>query len=203
MQQVCLLFFETGEKMRSKNSEKTREMVISALCLALALLLPFLTGQIREIGNMLCPMHLPIFLCAFVCSWKWAGAVGAAAPILRSAIWGMPMMMPMAVSMMFELAVYGMTASVVYRRLPRKPWSIYASLVIAMLCGRVVWGAAAMVFYGVSGTAFTWQMFIAGAFLNAIPGIILQIILVPLIVMALEKADLGTNKKIKKYEKIY
>ena len=179
--------------MRRKNSEKTREMVISALCLALALLLPFLTGQIREIGNMLCPMHLPIFLCAFVCSWKWAGAIGAAAPILRSAIWGMPMMMPMAVSMMFELAAYGITASVIYRRLPKKPQSIYVALVIAMLCGRLVWGAAAGVFYGLAGTAFTMQIFIAGAFINAIPGIILQVIIVPVLVLALEKAGVSAN----------
>ena len=142
---------------------------------------------------MLCPMHLPIFMCAFVCSWKWAGAVGAAAPILRSAIWGMPMMMPMAVSMMFELTVYGVTASVLYNRLPKKTWSIYAALVIAMLCGRLVWGAAAALFYGISGTAFTLHMFMAGAFFNAVPGIILQIILVPIIVLTLERAGMGNS----------
>lgn len=62
--------------MATKNSEKTREMVMAALCLALALLLPFLTGQIKEIGNMLCPMHIPVLLCAFLCSWKWAARCG-------------------------------------------------------------------------------------------------------------------------------
>lgn len=176
--------------MRAKNSEKTREMVTAAMCLTLALLLPFLTGQIREIGNMLCPMHLPIFLCAFMCSRKWAGAVGAVAPVLRSAIWGMPVMMPMAVSMAFELATYGIVASAVYHRLPKKAYSIYAALLIAMLCGRLVWGCAAMIFYGLAGMAFTWEVFMAGAFLNAVPGIVLQIVLLPPLVLALEKAGL-------------
>ena len=101
--------------MTTKNSEKTREMVMAALCLALALLLPFLTGQIKEIGNMLCPMHIPVLLCAFLCRWKWAGGVGAAAPLLRSSIWGMPPMGPITFSMTFELAAYGLIASAIYR----------------------------------------------------------------------------------------
>lgn len=188
-----MIYGKGNTKMRTKNSERTNNLVMAALCLTLALLLPFLTGQIREIGNMLCPMHLPVFLCAFICTEKWAGAVGATAPILRSAIWGMPMMMPMAVSMAFELATYGIVASAVYHRLPKKAWSIYAALIIAMICGRLVWGAAAMVFYGLAGTAFTVQMFMAGAFLNAIPGIILQLVMLPPLVLALEKAGISTN----------
>lgn len=179
--------------MRTKNSERTNNLVMAALCLTMALLLPFLTGQIREIGNMLCPMHLPVFLCAFICTERWAGAVGATAPILRSAIWGMPMMMPMAISMAFELATYGLVASTVYRRLPKKAWSIYAALLIAMVCGRLVWGAAAMIFYGLAGTPFTLQVFMAGAFLNAVPGIILQLVVLPPLVLALEKAGISTG----------
>ncbi|MCI5534536.1 MAG: ECF transporter S component [Firmicutes bacterium] len=174
--------------MATKNSEKTREMVMAALCLALALLLPFLTGQIKEIGNMLCPMHIPVLLCAFLCSWKWAAGVGAAAPLLRSAIWGMPPMGPIAFAMTFELATYGLIASVIYRRLPKKTWSIYIALIAAMLGGRIVWGIVSMILYGAMGTPFTWQMFAAGAFINAVPGIILQIVIIPVIVLALEKA---------------
>ncbi len=174
--------------MATKNSEKTREMVMAALCLALALLLPFLTGQIKEIGNMLCPMHIPVLLCAFLCSWKWAGGVGAAAPLLRSSIWGMPPMGPITFSMTFELAAYGLIASAIYRRLPKKTWSIYVSLITAMVGGRIVWGIVSMILYGAMGTFFTWQMFAAGAFINAVPGIILQIVIIPVIVLALEKA---------------
>lgn len=174
--------------MTTKNSEKTREMVMAALCLALALLLPFLTGQIKEIGNMLCPMHIPVLLCAFLCRWKWAGGVGAAAPLLRSSIWGMPPMGPITFSMTFELAAYGLIASAIYRRLPKKTWSIYVSLITAMVGGRIVWGIVSMILYGAMGTSFTWQMFAAGAFINAVPGIILQIVIIPVIVLALEKA---------------
>ena len=163
-------------------------MVMAALCLAIALLLPFLTGQIKEIGNMLCPMHIPVLLCAFLCNWKWSGAVGLTAPLLRSSIWGMPPMGPIAIGMTFELAAYGIIASVVYRKLPGKAWSVYAALIIAMIGGRIVWGIVSMFLYGAANTAFTWQMFIAGAFINAIPGIVIQIVLIPVIVFALEKA---------------
>ena len=181
--------------MATKNSEKTREMVMAALCLALALLLPFLTGQIKEIGNMLCPMHIPVLLCAFLCSWKWAAGVGAAAPLLRSAIWGMPPMGPIAFAMTFELATYGLIASVIYRRLPKKTWSIYIALIAAMLGGRIVWGIVSMILYGAMGTPFTWQMFAAGAFINAVPGIILQIVIIPVIVLALEKPVWYANRQ--------
>lgn len=178
--------------MTKKNSN-TREMVMAALCLALALLLPFLTGQIKEIGNMLCPMHIPVLLCAFLCNWKWSGTVGLTAPLLRSSIWGMPPMGPIAIGMTFELAAYGIIASVAYRRLPKKTWSIYAALIIAMIGGRIVWGVVSMFLYGAMNTPFTWQMFMAGAFINAIPGIIIQIVLIPVIVIALERA--GVSKK--------
>ena len=133
-------------------------------------------------------MHIPVLLCAFLCSWKWAAGVGAAAPLLRSAIWGMPPMGPIAFAMTFELATYGLIASVIYRRLPKKTWSIYIALIAAMLGGRIVWGIVSMILYGAMGTPFTWQMFAAGAFINAVPGIILQIVIIPVIVLALEKA---------------
>lgn len=165
----------------------SKDMTVAALCLAIALMLPFFTGQIPTIGAMLCPMHIPVFLCAFLCRGYWAALVGFTAPLLRYALFSMPPM-PFGIAMAFEMAVYGVTASVIYSRLPKKKKSsIYIALIIAMILGRVVWGAARMIIAGVTATEFTWSLFIAGALLEAIPGIVLQLILIPVIVMAVRK----------------
>ena len=70
------------------------KLSLSAMLLALGLVLPFLTGQIPEIGSMLLPMHLPALICGFVCGWQWGIAVGFVMPIMRSLIFGMPPMIP-------------------------------------------------------------------------------------------------------------
>ena len=162
-------------------------MVLSALFLALAFVMPFLTGQIPEIGAMLCPMHIPVLLCGFLCGWPWGLTVGFIAPLLRSLTLGMPPMFPTALCMAFELAAYGAFAGLLYRLLPRKKWCIYAALLGAMLLGRLVWGGAMYVCMGIQGSAFAFSAFLAGAITNAIPGIIVQIILVPILVMLLSQ----------------
>ena len=162
-------------------------LVVAAMCLALCLVLPFLTGQIREIGSMLCPMHLPVLLCGFLCGWPWGLAVGAVAPLLRSALFGMPPLFPIAVSMAAELAVYGLVTGLLSARLPKKLGWTYVSLIDAMLLGRVAWGLVRLLLAGLSGGAFTWAMFLSGALTTAIPGIIVQLILVPVIVTAVQK----------------
>ena len=166
-----------------KKHDRTLKMVISALFLALAYVLPFLTGQIREIGAMLCPMHLPVLLCGFLCGWPWGLAVGAIAPLLRSLTLGMPQLFPMAVCMSLELATYGAVAGLAYKFLPKKKPFLYAALLIAMILGRLVWGAAMFACIGISGGRFTLAAFLAGAVTGSVPGMILQIVLVPLLVM--------------------
>ena len=175
-------------------SLQIRKLTYAALFLALALVLPFLTGQIPQIGSALSPMHIPVLLCGFLVGWPWGLAVGFIAPLLRSVIFGMPVMVPGAVAMAFELAVYGLVSGILYRLLPKKKWSIYVTLIVAMLAGRVVWGIARLIIAGLSGNSFTWSLFLAGAFTNAIPGIILHIVLIPIIVMVLEHAGLSLNK---------
>ena len=174
--------------------KNVRKLTYSALFLAIALVLPFLTGQIPQIGSMLSPMHIPVLLCGFICGWPWGLAVGFIAPLLRSVLFGMPPMVPGAVSMAFELATYGCVAGLLYRLLPRKTASIYITLVIAMIAGRIVWGIARLVLAGLTGSKFTWALFMAGAFTNAIPGIILHIVLIPILVIALERAGLSLNR---------
>ena len=103
-------------------------------------------------------------------------------------------MFPTAVCMAFELAAYGLVAGIMHRLLPRKKAFIYCSLVAAMIVGRLVWGVSMLTLLGVSGGNFTFSAFLAGAFTNAIPGIIVQIILIPIIVMVLENIKV-LNKK--------
>ena len=166
-----------------KKKKSIIKMVLAAFFLALAYVMPFLTGQIPEIGSMLCPMHIPVLLCGFICGWPWGLAVGLIAPLLRSLTLGMPPLFPTAVCMTFELATYGAVAGLMHKLLPRKKPYIYASLLIAMLVGRLVWGISLFACMGINGGSFTFAAFIAGAFTNAIPGIILQIVLIPILVM--------------------
>jgi hypothetical protein len=150
-------------------------------------MLPFLTLQIPEIGNMLCPMHLPVLLCAFFCGPLWAGAVGFITPLLRSLIFGMPPLFPTASAMALELLTYGLVIGLVFSLLGRRKSMIYPSLIVGMLAGRAVWGVAAAIFYGIGGKPFGLAIFFTEAFVNAVPGIILQLILVPLLYVTLRR----------------
>ena len=170
--------------------QSTRNLVFAALFLALGLVLPFLTAQIPQIGSMLLPMHLPVLLCGFVCGWPYGLLVGAVTPLLRSMLFSMPPLYPTAVAMAFELAAYGLLAGLFYKLLPKKPVYVYVSLILAMLGGRVVWGLVQMILMGLVAQPFTWQIFMAGAFGNALPGILVQLVLIPVIVLALRSAKL-------------
>ena len=171
--------------MTMKHSHLLR-MILAALFLALAYVLPFLTGQIPEIGAMLCPLHIPVLLCGFICGWHWGLAVGVVAPLLRAFTLGMPPLFPTAFCMAFELAAYGAIAGLLYKKFPKQKRYIYVSLLIAMIVGRLIWGAVMFICMGATGGAFTFEAFLAGAITNAIPGIIVQIVLVPILVMVLD-----------------
>ncbi len=177
-----------------KNQNKLLKMVFAAAFLAMSYIMPFLTGQIPEIGSMLCPMHIPVLLCGFICGWPWGLAVGFIAPLLRSLTLGMPPLFPTAVCMAFELAAYGLFSGLMHRILPRKKPYIYCSLVVAMIVGRVIWGATMFACMGINGGAFTFSAFIAGAITNAIPGIIVQIIVVPILVMILDNPKIISRR---------
>lgn len=169
-----------------KNKFGSVNLVLAALFLAIAYIMPFLTGQIPEIGAMLCPLHIPVLLCGFICGWPWGLSVGFVAPIFRSLTLGVPIFFPNALCMAFELATYGAVAGLMHKILPKKKLYVYCSLIIAMVVGRIVWGVAMLICMGVNGGAFTFAAFIAGAFTNAVPGIIAQLVLIPILVMILE-----------------
>ena len=172
---------------------RTRKLTYAALYLGIALALPFITGQIPEIGAMLCPMHIPVLLCGFLCGWPWGLTVGFIAPLLRSVLFGMPVMFPTAVAMAFELAAYGVSSGYLYNVFPRIKGRIYMVLIIAMIAGRLVWGGVHLILSGLIHSEFTPALFLAGAVTNAIPGIVMHLILIPAVVAVMEKAGLSLN----------
>lgn len=174
--------------IRANKLDHVRKLVLSAMFLAIALVLPFLTGQIPRIGSMICPTHIPVLLCGFFCGGPWGLLVGAIAPILRSFIFGMPHLFPNATCMAFELATYGLVSGLLYRKLPRGRWNVYVSLIVAMIVGRVVWGVATLTCVGFDMRKFGWSAFVSGAILNAIPGIVIQLIMIPALVITLDKS---------------
>ena len=164
------------------------DFVLGAMFLALGLVLPFLTGQIPQIGSMLLPMHIPVILCGLICGAKYGVTVGFVLPLMRSALFSMPPLYPTAIAMALELATYGFLAGFLFEKARWKCIkSLYRCLVVAMVGGRIVWGVAMAVLLGSGNSGFTFSAFITGAVLNAIPGIILQLILIPVIMFALNK----------------
>lgn len=174
-----------------------RRMVLAALLLALGLVLPFLTGQIPEIGNMLLPMHLPVLICGLVCGWKWGAAVGFILPLMRSMLFQMPPLLPTmrtggALCMAFELLGYGLVSGLLYGWLKKYRWGLIVSLIGAMLAGRIIWALASVVIYRLfADFAFDFQLFLTGGFVAAWPGILMQLVLVPVLVRLLENTGLA------------
>lgn len=162
---------------------KIKELTLSAMFLALAFVMPFLTGQVPQIGSMLCPMHIPVLLCGFFCGAPWGLAVGFIAPILRSLTFGMPLLFPKAFCMAFELASYGFISGWLHH----KKINVYLSLLCAMVVGRFVWGITMYSCMNFDSSKFNMNTFLSGILLNSIPGIVLQIILIPILVITLEK----------------
>ena len=180
-----------------RQSRGIRKLVLSAMFMAIGLVLPFITGQIQQIGNMLLPMHIPVLLCGLICGWQYGAIVGFVLPLLRYVLFGMPPIFPTGVSMTFELAAYGAAIGLIMQRLSRKNstangknyvLNLYLALVGAMLAGRIVWGLVRFILAQATMQPFTLEMFMAGAFLTAVPGIIVQLILIPGIMAALKHA---------------
>ena len=167
-------------------------LTTTALCIALGLLLPtifhvFGTG----VGTALLPMHIPVLLCGLLCGWQYGAACGILVPLLSSILTGMPPIFPIGASMMVELCAYGLITGILYQTLHG---NLYLSLIGAMLGGRAIYGVVNAIFMGVAGKPYGFTAFLSGAFLTAWPGIVLQLIAVPLLVFTLQKSGLWSNR---------
>ena len=173
-----------------------KKLVSASICLALAMVLPFLTGQIPQIGSALSPMHIPILICGFICGWRYGMLVGFIAPILRFFLFGMPPIFPIGIAMAFELAVYGMAAGLIYNTLKKTNKNIYITLISSMFIGRIMWGLTRFIIAKLFSLDFTFKVFLSGAFISAVPGIVLHILLIPPVIIALKKSGIMKNEQI-------
>lgn len=169
----------------------------SSICIALGIILPFLTGQIPEIGSMLLPMHIPVLICGFICGWKYGLLVGLITPLLRSVSFGMPPIYPTAIAMSFELAAYGFISGLLFKIVNKKLnfiISVYSTLILALIIGRIVWG---FVRFGIGmidkTNIFSFELFLSGAVISCWPGIIIQLFIVPILLLTLKKLNLLKN----------
>lgn len=167
----------------------TKRLILAALCVALGVVLPIVFHSIANAGSIFLPMHIPVLLCGLICGWLFGLACGIATPLLSSLITGMP---PVAFlpSMLCELAVYGLVSGLLMRwiKTKRLVLDLYLSLIGAMLAGRLVFGLLnALVF---RAGAYSLPVWTAAAFVTALPGIVIQLVIVPMLVLALKKAKL-------------
>ena len=172
---------------------KTKNLSLASLFIAVGLILPSLvTMHIPEIGRMLLPMHIPVLFCGLICGRKYGLIVGFILPLMRGFLVGLPVFFPNGIAMAFELATYGFVIGLFYHHTaPQKNMvTLYLSLIAAMTAGRIVWGSAMALLLGFGGGQFTLQLFIAGAFVNALPGIVIQLVLIPIIMTALNRTGL-------------
>lgn len=184
------------EEREAYMKKHVKNLTLSAMFVAVGIVLPMITGNIQQIGSMLLPMHIPVFLCGLICGWQYGLMVGAILPLMRSVLFGMPPLYPVAIAMTFELATYGLVSGFIYNRSKKQGvFILYCSIIVAMLAGRIVWGLAEVVLLGLTGNTFAWSAFMAGAFFNAIPGIIVQLTLIPALMTALNKTGLVKFKR--------
>ena len=169
-----------------------KKLVFTAVCAALCLILPMAFHAIPNAGSVMLPMHIPVLLCGLVCGWPYGGVCGLIGPFLSSVITGMPpaAMLP---SMMVECAVYGFTSGLLmkYVRTGKSSLDLYISLVSAMAAGRIAAGFAKAWIFTPGISPFAW---VTTSLITGIPGIILQLVLMPLIVGALTRARLIPNR---------
>lgn len=168
------------------NKNTIFKISVSGVLLAIGMVLPFLTGQIPEIGKMLCPMHIPVLICGFLCGWKYGLLIGFTLPLLRSLIFSVPVFFPNAWGMAFEMGTYGFLAGFFSNKI-NNIYKLYLFLIFSMLGGRLIWGLIMSIFMNINNSSFTFKAFLGGAFINAWPGIILQLIVVPILTYTINK----------------
>lgn len=173
----------------NKKQKQLLNLILSSIFLALGIVLPFITGNIPFLGNRFLPMHIPVLVCGFVCGWKYGGLVGVLTPLLRALLVGIPLLYPVAFIMSFELATYGLITGLFYQILPKKTINVIGSLISAMILGRIVWGIVGAIVYSSLGVEFTMTVFIMAAFITALPGIIFQLIFIPILIIFMQKNE--------------
>ena len=166
-----------------------RKMITTALLIALGVLLPMAFHTVANAGAIFLPMHIPVLICGLVCGWQYGLICGILTPLLSNLLTQMP---PAAFlpQMLCELAAYGLISGLLYRfeLVKNKIANVYISLIGAMLGGRLLYGVLnALIF---SAGKYSMQLWLTAAFVKALPGIAIQIVIIPVLVIALDKSGL-------------
>lgn len=165
-----------------------KKLVLTAICAALCVVVPMVFHSIPNGGVIFLPMHIPVLLCGMMCGWQYGLLCGLAGPLLSSLITGMP---PAAVlpAMMLECGVYGLSTGLMmgYVRTGKNLADLYISLTVSMVLGRVVSGIAKALVFAPGTTLAGWATV---SFVTGLPGIVIQLVLIPLLLTALERAKL-------------
>ena len=172
--------------MKQMNSIK--RMTLTAVCVALCVVLPIAFHSIPNAGSVFLPMHIPVLICGLICGWPYGLLCGLLGPLLSSVLTGMP---PAAVlpAMMVECGTYGMVSGLVLKVIRTRSTyaDLYIALVVAMLAGRVVSGIAKALIFSPGMALSAW---VTASFVTAIPGIVIQLVFLPSVVFTLMKAKL-------------
>lgn len=173
--------------MQTTTITQTKKLVIAALCVALGCILPMAFHAVPNAGSVMLPMHIPVLLCGLVCGWQYGLACGILAPLVSSLATGMP---PLAIlpGMLCELAVYGLIAGLILRfvHTGRTLADIYFALIGAMLAGRMTYGILNSLIFRAG--EYSAQVWLTAAFVTGLPGIVIQLVFLPAIVLALQKS---------------
>lgn len=163
-----------------------KRMTLSAVCIALCVVLPIAFHSIPDAGSVFLPMHIPVLICGMLCGWPFGFLTGLMGPLLSSILTGMP---PAAYlpAMMVECATYGLVSGLMLKfvHTGKTYPDLYIALVTAMLAGRVVSGIAKALIFSPGMAMSAW---VAGSFVTALPGIVIQLVLLPSVVYSLMKA---------------
>lgn len=172
----------------NNNLTPVKKLVLTALSAALCLVLPMAFHAIPNAGSVMLPMHIPVLLCGLVCGWPYGLICGLLGPLLSSVLTGMPpaAMLP---AMMTECGVYGLVTGVMMSvlRTGKTTADLYISMVTAMILGRFVSGLAKALIFTPGTAPFAW---VTTSLVTGIPGIGLQLLLIPGLVFALTRARL-------------
>lgn len=165
-----------------------KKLVLASVCTALCVVLPMAFHTFPGGGNVFLPMHIPVLLCGLMCTWPYGLVCGLLGPALSCLLTQMP---PVAYlpSMMVECAVYGCVAGAMMQLVHTKKvyLDLYISMTTAMVAGRVVAGIAKALIFAPGTPMFAW---VTTSLVEGVPGIAIQLALLPTIVYALMRARL-------------
>jgi len=162
-----------------------KKITFGSSLIALAVLLPFLTASNPALGSIFLLMHIPALLGGFLLGGKMGGIIGFIMPLFRSVLISTPPLYPVALIMAFELGAYGLFAGIFFTLFKNYPFGYLLALIVAMIAGRFVWGITSTIILSLANRPYSFEAFLTGAFVTALPGIAIQIILIPVLIRGL------------------